>query len=69
MQKNRKTGLPDDVKMRHDNHYVELITARAYGPRIRMISVDKIDPSPQQARTELGDLEGLMGSILKLRMR
>ena len=42
MQKNRKTGLPNAVKMRHDNHYVELITARAYGPRIRMISVDKI---------------------------
>lgn len=49
--------------MRHDNHYVELITARAYGPRIRMISVDKIDPSPQQARTELGDLKELMASI------
>ena len=63
MQKNRKTGLPDAVKMRHDNHYVELITARAYGPRIRMISLDKIVPSPQQARTELGDLKGLMASI------
>ena len=63
MKRNRKTGLPDNVRMRHDNHYVELITEREYVPRIRMISVDRIDPSPQQARTELGDIQELMASI------
>jgi len=63
VQKARKTGLPDDITMRHDNHYVDLIEEKLYGPRIRMISIKKIDPSPNQARTELGDIEELMASI------
>ncbi len=63
MQKAKKTGLPDDITMRHDNHYVDLIEEKLYGPRIRMISINKIDPSPNQARTELGDIEELMSSI------
>jgi ParB family chromosome partitioning protein len=63
VQKAKKTGLPDDITMRHDNHYVDLIEEKVYGPRIRMISIDKIDPSPHQARTELGDIEELMASI------
>lgn len=63
MQKAKKTGLPDDITMRHDNHYVDLIEEKLYGPRIRMINIDKIDPSPHQARTELGDIEELMASI------
>ncbi len=63
MQKARKTGLPDDITMRHDNHYVDLIEEKVYGPRIRMISISKIDPSPNQARTELGNIEELMASI------
>ncbi len=63
MQKARKTGLPNEITMRHDNHYVDLIEDKLYGPRIRMISINKIDPSPNQARTELGDIEELMASI------
>jgi len=63
VQKIKKTGLPNSIKMRHDDHYVDLLASREYAPRIRMISVDKIDPSPQQARTELGNLQELMASI------
>ncbi len=63
MQKTKKTGLPDDITMRHDNHYVDLIEEKLYGPRIRMISINRIDPSPNQARTELGNIEELMSSI------
>ena len=63
MQKSKKTGLPDSVKMRHDNHFVELITSRPTGPRVRMISVDSIDPNPRQARSELGNMDELMLSI------
>jgi len=63
VQKARKTGLPDDITMRHDNHYVDLIEEKLYGPRIRMIPINKIDPSPHQARTELGNIEELMASI------
>lgn len=49
--------------MRHDDHFVDLISARISGPRIRMIPLDKIDPNPRQARSELGSLEELMASI------
>jgi len=63
VQKNKKTGLPDDITMRHDNHYVDLIEEKLYGPRIRMLPINKIDPSPHQARTELGNIEELMASI------
>jgi len=63
VQRTKKTGLPDSLVMRHDNHFVELISARARGPQIRMIAIDRIDPSPQQARTELGNMKELMASI------
>ena len=63
MQKSKKTGLPGSVKMRHNGHFVDLITERVEGPRIRMISLAKIDPNPQQARSELGDIKELMASI------
>ena len=49
--------------MRHDKHYVDLIAEKDYSPRIRMITIDKIDPSPQQARSELGNIQELMASI------
>ena len=63
MQKSKKTGLPDSVKMRHDTHFVELITSRPTGPRVRMIYIDSIDPNPRQARNELGNIDELMLSI------
>lgn len=63
MQKSKKTGLPDSVKMRHDDHFVELITSRPTGPRVRMISIDMIDPNPRQARNELGNIDELVLSI------
>lgn len=49
--------------MRHDGHFVDLISSRASGPRIRMISLNKIDPNPQQARNELGNLDELTASV------
>ncbi len=49
--------------MKHDYHFVDLITSRTPGPQIRMIPINKIDPNPRQARTELGDLDELMASI------
>jgi ParB family chromosome partitioning protein len=61
--KNKRTGLPETVDMRHDTHFVELISSRSKGPLIRMISVERIDPNPQQARSELGNLQELQASI------
>lgn len=63
MQKIKRSGLPDNIVMRHDDHFVDLISARVSGPRIRMISLDRIDPNPQQARSELGNIEELQASI------
>lgn len=59
----RKTGLPDDISMRHDRHFVDLIASRVTGPSIRMIPLDQIDPNPRQARCELGNIPELMASI------
>ncbi len=63
MQKTKRSGLPDNVSMRHDDHFVELLSARDYGPRIRMIPLDRIDPNPHQARSELGNIDELVASI------
>ena len=49
--------------MRHDDHFVDLISKRSSGPRIRMIPLEKIDPNPHQARSELGNIQELMESI------
>jgi len=63
VQKNKRSGLPETIGMRHDDHFVDLITSRTLGPRIRMIPVEKIDPNPHQARSELGNMQELMDSI------
>lgn len=57
-----KRGLPEGLKMRHDFHYVEEIakTQRTVG---RVLPVDKIEPNPEQPRTEIGDLTDLTASI------
>jgi len=61
--KNKKTGLPDTLSLRHDKHFVDFIADRARGPTIRMIPINKIDPNPRQARSELGNIKELMLSI------
>jgi len=63
VQKTKRSGLPETVGMRHDGHFVDLISARSLGPRIRMIALNHIDPNPHQARSELGNIAELMDSI------
>jgi len=63
VQKAKKSGLPTSVAMKHDGHFVDLISSRSLGPRIRMIPIEKIDPNPHQARCELGNIEELQDSI------
>lgn len=59
-----KRGLPVRVKMRHDQHFVEELTARSpEAPIGRMIALDLIEPDPNQPRGSMGDLEELMQSI------
>ncbi len=58
-----KRGLPETVRMRHDEHYVEALAASAGSPVGRMVPIDQIDPNPNQPRQVMGDLTELMASI------
>jgi ParB family chromosome partitioning protein len=58
-----KRGLPETVRMRHDEHYVEALASSAGSPIGRMIPIDQIDPNPNQPRQVMGDLSELMASI------
>jgi ParB family chromosome partitioning protein len=49
--------------MRHDAHYVEELTQDRVSHVGRMLSIDKLDPNPDQPRTEIGDLSELTASI------
>lgn len=57
-----KRGLPNNVKMRHDSHYVEELarSQRAVG---KIIPINRIEPNPDQPRTEIGDLSELTASV------
>ena len=57
-----KKGLPTSVKMRHDLHYVEEL-ARINRPIGKILPIEKIEPNPEQPRTEIGDLSELTSSI------
>jgi ParB family transcriptional regulator, chromosome partitioning protein len=58
-----KRGLPTGLQMRHDAHYVEELSHHRPAQVGRMIALDKIDPNPDQPRSEFGDLTELTASI------
>lgn len=58
-----RRGLPETVRMRHDAHYVEALAASAGAAIGRLITIDRIDPNPNQPRQVMGDLSELMASI------
>jgi ParB family chromosome partitioning protein len=58
-----KRGLPTNFKLRHDAHYVELLTSKGGAPVGRMIPIEKLAPNPGQPRVEIGDLTELVASI------
>jgi ParB family chromosome partitioning protein len=49
--------------MRHDEHYVEALTASTGAPVGRFVPIDLVDPNPNQPRQVMGDLSELMASI------
>ncbi|MBX7172956.1 MAG: ParB/RepB/Spo0J family partition protein [Pyrinomonadaceae bacterium] len=57
-----KRGLPTGISMRHDSHYVEEL-ARSNRSIGKILPIDKIEPNPDQPRTEIGDLTELTNSI------
>ncbi len=59
-----KRGLPVGVGMRHDTHYIDEMSQGIVAKTIgRMLPIEKIEPNPDQPRTEIGDLQELTGSI------
>lgn len=63
LQTGRKRGLPMQVKMRHDTHFVEELAARHEAPIGKMVPLSAIEPDPNQPRGSLGDLDELVSSI------
>ena len=59
----KRGGLPMRVKMRHDTHFVEELTARHEVPVGKMIPLSAIEPDPGQPRSTMGDLDDLVSSI------
>ncbi len=61
MSKSR--GLPENVRMRHDTHFVDqLITPQAHTVG-RMIDLSLLDPNPLQPRRIIGSIDDLVASI------
>ena len=58
-----KRGLPDTLRMRHDEHYVEALASSAGEPVGRLVPIDLLDPNPHQPRQVMGDLSELMASV------
>lgn len=63
MPKGKKVGLPEFVKSKFDNHFVEEISARTRTPVVRNIPVDKILANDLQPRKDFGDLGEMADSI------
>ena len=61
--KNKRSGLPESVAMRHDTHFVDWISKKTAAPLVRMIPLERIAPNPHQARSSLGNIQELMSSI------
>ncbi len=59
----RKVGLPDFVKSKYDNHFVDAITERTRTPIIRNIPINKFIANVLQPRKDFGDLTELTESI------
>lgn len=59
----KRRGLPDRVRMRHQQHFVEELTTRNESPVGRMVPLSDVEPDPNQPRSAMGDLGELAASI------
>jgi ParB family transcriptional regulator, chromosome partitioning protein len=59
----KRSGLPLVVKMRHDAHYVDEMSARSGAAIGRLIAIDLLQPNAEQPRKDRGDLRGLTESV------
>ena len=56
----KKRGLPLRMKMRHDTHFVEELSARHVDPLGQMAPLSSLEPEPGQPRSSMGDLKDLV---------
>lgn len=63
MSSPRRLGLPETLRMRHDNHYVDQLGRPGGAPVGRMVPIEDIDPNPNQPRQSLGDITELVNSV------
>jgi ParB family transcriptional regulator, chromosome partitioning protein len=59
----RRKGLPERVKMRHSNHFVDELAARGDTPIGKLAPLSEIEPDPHQPRSAMGSLTDLVASI------
>ena len=59
----RRKGLPQQVKMRHNHHFVDELTARHETPVGKFVPLAEIEPDPAQPRSAMGNLDDLVASI------
>ena len=58
-----RRGLPLQMRMRHDTHFVEELGQRHGEPIGRLLPLSAIEPDPRQPRSSMGDLDELVASI------
>ena len=59
----RKKGLPNQVAMRHDRHFVDELASHSAPAVGRLVPLASIQPDPHQPRSVVGDLSELVASI------
>lgn len=59
----KKKGLPDEKKMRHSKHFIDVLFERDDNPIGMNIPIEAIETNPDQPRKELGDMENLIESV------
>lgn len=59
----KRAGLPETIKFRNEVHFVDELGSRRGATIGRMISIEDVEPNPNQPRQQMGDLTELTASI------
>ena len=59
----RRIGLPQTLRMRHDQHFVDRLARQAGAPIGQLVPLEEIRANPDQPRRDVGDLTELIASI------
>ena len=62
-ERSGRRGLPLQMRMRHDTHFVEELAHRHGEPIGRLLPISAIEPDPRQPRSSMGNLDDLVASI------